>query len=426
MLPPQAERPPAKPPRAAAAAANGGGGHRIRVAHASNQPGVVVQPPCYRGRYRLRIDVPYKGSSPPHHPAAVAVRADRRVAVAARMSPPPLSAAISGLATQPVRRHYSYRDGVLVARRERIRQKPAAAMEGGDGRMRPRPMSFYGQRPLLVNQESARARIRRHESHYVRPPSAFASRFARQPASPYVSDMGGRSVSGEALFRHTPSPVGKHAGAGFAASMGLPPSVAAREAERADRFRSGHYEDHHHRVRRPELARSRSAVDQVRPDSSPGGAKQELNTVSRALDIHKLIFESDERIRELIQQASQQEPPTRPGADGEEGLKCGHCGSRNVVRPARKRRKAQVEPRSHRPTSVARVLNAGEQAKLTRFRRMLRAAAIDYHTLQELVLLRRRQMISDMEEAVDEDGLTAVAAAAKRGEKVASMRRGKR
>ena len=172
------------------------------------------------------------------------------------------------------------------------------------------------------------------------------------------------------------------------------------------------------------------------------------------MDIHRLIFESDERIREMIRQTKREEEEEEGVQDYSEEeedalerlsreqqteFRCDHCGNRNLVvrrssagasprprqqstttttrpdKPPRRKRRGHSPPppllSSSRPglfrsKSRARFLNQAEQQKLHTFRRYLLGSGVGYHDLLSRVGEIRARHDRERAEAVDEDGLT--------------------
>ena len=177
-----------------------------------------------------------------------------------------------------------------------------------------------------------------------------------------------------------------------------------------------------------------------------GQKKKKSNLPETALDIHRLIFESDARIKEMIEEAKKdddEEEDVIGDAVVKREFECNHCGSRNVVRGCRtsgdeviemsdKRASApegrtktsglrsgmaglartsgsrfqQQRRRLFRSKSRARFLNSAEQAKLVHFRRYLQGSGIGYHELIERVDRIRTRQDEDRNQAVDEDGFS--------------------
>ena len=159
-----------------------------------------------------------------------------------------------------------------------------------------------------------------------------------------------------------------------------------------------------------------------------------------AFDIHKLIFESDERIKEMIRKAKeedrvdvqqQEEEIDCRGSSVETNreFNCNRCGEKNVMKVPKSRhmlgnvsRMSESDKAStkaimtakrgllFRSKSRARFLNSAEQLKLQHFRRFLRSSGIGYHDLIERVERIRRRERDEWRTVVDEDGVPDEAA----------------
>ena len=168
-------------------------------------------------------------------------------------------------------------------------------------------------------------------------------------------------------------------------------------------------------------ATSTASAEKAKPKTAKNGLPE------TALDIHKLIFESDERIKEMLYETNRE----RRSVSSEKNIfECNHCGSENVVK--NKNKKKNNNKRSDngdgldenqnyggkrhrsggkrdffRSKSKARFLNSEEQIKLSHFRRFLRGADVGYHDLIEKVEEIRKRQKEEKRKAVDEDGFRA-------------------
>lgn len=155
-----------------------------------------------------------------------------------------------------------------------------------------------------------------------------------------------------------------------------------------------------------------------------------------AFDIHRLIFESDERLRAMLAEQSIQKSDSDPQSDAqrsssEREFDCQECGSRNVVRTKSHRTRCKPEcetdenqnyipssqPRGaskarqrrnfefFRSKSSARFLKPEEQIKIQNFRRFLLGAGVGYHDFLEEVTNIREKEKAQSASRVDEDGI---------------------
>ena len=185
--------------------------------------------------------------------------------------------------------------------------------------------------------------------------------------------------------------------------------------------------------------------------SSSSNNNNKLPVAETAFDIHKLIFESDERIKEMIRQAKEEDElrvqvhhqhhgvdDVNRGSSVETNreFNCNRCGEKNVMKVPRNGnsnsnsnakaaniiRMSESDKAStkaimtakrgllYRSKSKARFLNSAEQLKLQHFRRFLRASGIGYHDLIERVEMSRRRERDEWRTVVDEDGVPDEAA----------------
>ena len=210
-------------------------------------------------------------------------------------------------------------------------------------------------------------------------------------------------------------------------------SAPTRRFKEVERLRGGGEpgQDHLQRRRRQRspsyagLYRSKSDLDRASAAAlGPPLSKEDKVKKSRSfhhklpetsVDIHRLIFESDQRIKELVSTKPEEDDDEdeddaikRCQSSSEREFQCHECGTRNKVKTSSKSKRLSamaLRLRSRRKASKSRLLNGEEQAKLGHFRRYLRGAGIGYHDLAERVeeiWLRQRR---ERREEVDENGI---------------------